>query len=100
MINEDLKNSGKCTDRIVILHTGLLIRLWKVFIVFLKFISAFRYSYFAGYRVSSYLSFWELNIMEILFLIDFILNFLVTYKSKSLDLMPVTDLSKIANNYY
>ena len=100
MIKEDLKNSGKCTDRIVILHTGLLIRLWKVFIVFLKFISAFRYSYFAGYRVSSYLSFWELNIMEILFLIDFILNFLVTYKSKSLDLMPVTDLSKIANNYY
>ena len=83
MIKEDLKNSGNCTDKIVILHTGLLIRIWKVFIMFLKFISAFRYSFFAGYRVSRYMSFWELNIMEVFFLIDFILNFLVTYESKN-----------------
>ena len=83
MIKEDLKNSGKCTDKIVILHTGTLIKIWNVLIILLKFISAFRYSYFAGYRVSLYMSFWELNVFEFVFLLDFILNFFVTYPSKS-----------------
>jgi len=103
MIKEDLKNSGKFTDKIVILHTGQLIKTWNVLILLLKFVSAFRYSYFAGYRVSIYMSFWELNAMELVFLLDFILNFFVTYPSKSTlksNQIPVTDLSKIANNYY
>jgi hypothetical protein len=28
MMRKDLKYSGKCTDKIIILHTGITIRIW------------------------------------------------------------------------
>ena len=57
-VKEDLKNSGKWTDKIVILHTGLAFRLYQKIIVLLKTYSCFIYSYYAGYRVSDDMTFW------------------------------------------
>jgi len=103
MLKTDLQNSGNFTDKIVILHSSLFIRIWQKLIIVLKTFSTFEYSYFAGYRVSGTMNFWQLNWLEIVFLIDFIMTFFVTFPAKSTiakNAKPVTDMSKIAKNYY
>ena len=103
-IKADLKNSGKWTDKIVILHTGLAFRIYQKLIVFLKTFSCFVYSYYAGYRVSDEMSFRQIWWMEAIFLFDFLLNFLVTFpgngEMKGSEGKPETDLKKIRQNYY
>jgi len=68
-----------CDEKIIILHTGSYIGYWKTFMSALMIISSITYAYFAGFRASSRHKVLAMNSMEIIFFIDFCLNFIITY---------------------
>lgn len=86
--------------KIVILHTSRVFKIWKVLIVFLEILSSFFYAYFAAFRASGKHHVFEMNIMEIFFAIDFVVNFISSYPSPEKTCpKPITDLNMIRDNY-
>lgn len=59
-------------EALVIDHEGLPYMLWQTMIVFLWIFSSFVYGIFAAFREYPF-AFWQMNIFEYIFLIDFFL---------------------------
>lgn len=84
----------------VIIHTKRGIRYWKALMTALYLVSSVVYAYFAGFRASSRHEILPMNSMEIIFFVDFLLNFYISYPISPKDPTPVTDLPKIRQRYY
>lgn len=77
--HEGVQEEQSLDEKIIILHTGSFVKYWKTLISFLFIFSSITYAYFAGFRASSRHDILQMNSMEILFFIDFCLNFVITY---------------------
>ena len=94
-------NFGALLRLIIINHKGYLYRLWYILITITKTLSAFYYAYLAAFKDTHKENLNIVNILELLFLIDCLIHFILTYSTNPLDHSSavVDDISKIGENY-